>query len=151
MNCEICGKQISEERQAIIADAKLTVCGDCAKFGKELPRIQREIRKIGMPYTEGMAAEEETLAKGWGERIRKARENAKLTQEEFAKKISEKAGLIKHIESEKLTPEDAVVKKIEKALNIRLKEKIGVNVPVREAPTEALTLGDMIKIKKRKQ
>lgn len=151
MNCEVCGKQIPDERQAIIADAKLTVCETCAKFGKELPRMHTEPKKVRLSYTESMPTEEERLVPGWGERIRKARENARLTQEELAKKISEKAGIIRHIEGEKLKPEDAVVKKIEKALKIRLKEKIGFDTGARESPAEALTLGDMIKIKKRKQ
>lgn len=152
MNCEVCGKAIPGERRAIIADAMMVVCETCARFGKEIQATRAaEIKKVRAPYSGEMPAEQDRLAAGWGEKIRKAREQAKLTQEELAKKISEKAGLVRHVESEKQTPEDAVVKKIEKALNIKLKEKIGVNVPVREAPSEALTLGDMIKIKKRKQ
>jgi len=151
MNCEVCGKAIPEERRAIIADAMMVVCETCAKFGKELqmPRTS-DIKKIHAPYSEGMPAEEDTLAAGWGEKIRKAREHAKLTQEELAKKISEKAGLIRHMENEKQTPEKGVLKKIEKALGITLTEKASTQVPVREFKGDALTLGDMIKIKKRK-
>lgn len=152
MNCEVCGKAIPGERRAIIEDATMVVCETCARFGKEI-QITRDagIKKVRTPYSGEMPAEEDRLAAGWGEKIRKAREQAKLTQEELAKKISEKAGLIRHVESEKQTPENSVLKKIERALGIKLTEKTAAQVPVREPVGGALTLGDMITIKKRKQ
>ena len=53
-------------------------------------------------------------------RIRHAREAKGLSQKDLAMLLKEKEHLIKKIENAELIPEDAVRKKLEKALEIRL-------------------------------
>lgn len=60
--------------------------------------------------------------------IRKVREAQGLTIEELASKMMEKSALLRKIECEELIPEDAVRKKLETILNIKLTEKVSSQV-----------------------
>ncbi len=70
-----------------------------------------------------------------------------LNREEFAKRIKEKESVIRRVESEEMTPDDALIQKIEKFLGIKLR-KIYEEKPVRKKEIkEKLTLGDVVEVK----
>ncbi len=56
--------------------------------------------------------------------IRRAREARGMSHEDLARKIQEKASLLKKIERNDLTPDDSVRKKLERTLGISLTETI---------------------------
>ena len=158
MICELCGRDVPHLKKVIIEGVVLNVCDECAKFGTEIkgnkipkdvkylpPEIIRErIEKKRRRRDRGLE-EEEVLADDYPQRIRKAREKMNLTQDELAKKILEKKTVISKIERGEMKPDEKLIKKLEKVLNIKLKEKVS-NVYMREdKKVRGMTLGDLIK------
>ncbi|NIR13810.1 helix-turn-helix domain-containing protein, partial [Candidatus Bathyarchaeota archaeon] len=60
------------------------------------------------------------LVVDFGQRVRKARLEAGLTQEDLGRKIREKVSVLRKVETGKMTPDNILAKKLEHALNIKL-------------------------------
>lgn len=130
MLCEVCGKQAANAKKILLDGVEMLACEECASFGieKEKPREakkiffgdseEREIAKAGS-FDLGL-----DLKKNFGKIISSARQKQGLNLEELGKKIFEPVSLLKRIEAGHLKPSDALIKKLEKALEIKLKEKI---------------------------
>jgi putative transcription factor len=102
-----------------------------------------EFRKlIKVPQMEGT---DNVLVKDFSKVIRKSREEKKLTQEELAKRLSEKVSVIKRME-EGWQPSDKLVGKIEKFFGIELKEKAVDLVKEKRQKSKKLTIGDVVDI-----
>ena len=148
--CDMCGK----EKNLVIADiegTELNVCNDCAKFGKIIRKIEpireeKEIRrKIQKEDEEEII---ERIIENFGKIIKEGREKLNLKQDEFAKKINEKASIIHSLESEHHEPNIKLANKIEKFLKIKLIEKETIEESnLNTIKSEALTIGDLIKKK----
>jgi putative transcription factor len=85
----------------------------------------------------------------YGRVIREAREAQGLSPEELGLQIKEKASLLLKIEREEITPEDAIRKKLERELKIKLTDE---SEEARWKPgsgSKGLTLGDIASIKKK--
>ncbi|QSG06498.1 multiprotein bridging factor aMBF1 [Halapricum desulfuricans] len=67
-----------------------------------------------------MFDEMDEVAQDYDNRIRSAREAAGLSQEELAKKLNEKASLIRKLEHGEILPSDDVQRKLERELDIDL-------------------------------
>jgi putative transcription factor len=146
--CEICGKEIKKAKQAIIEGSLLNVCDACAAFGKVIPeeKIMPQKKKI-----KEEKEEEIEIVENFPEIFRKLREKLGLTQDEFAKKVNEKESEIRKIEAGKILPSLELASKIEKQYGVKLIEKKEVELhEKREEKKLDLTLGDVIKLKKRK-
>lgn len=129
MNCEICGTPIRGEPQLVLTDsAKLWVCNVHARLGTV---IKETIAKAGVAAPSSapkpplipkfdIIEEELQLREDFGTAIKKAREKMGLTQEELALKINERASLIRHLETGKMKPTDALATKLERFLKIEL-------------------------------
>jgi putative transcription factor len=148
-----------------IESTVLSVCSSCAKFGDEVsaPLVRRgsmppviaqrlEARKRRLTprdvYTE---AGQEELAEDFPQRIRRAREDRGWKQADLGAKINEKVSVISQLESGAISPGDALVRKIEHALGIKLKEKVVPVAMKKQSPTGGLTLGDLIKMKEERE
>jgi putative transcription factor len=89
---------------------------------------------------------------GYGKRIRRGREKLGFTHEELSRKIGEKISLLQKLETEKMTPDLALAKKLENTLRIKIlgaptKAQVGDEVNAHK-PTD-LTLGDVVVVQKR--
>ena len=129
--CEICGKKVEKVRKVKVDHIVLEVCGDCEGFGepveeKLLPtRVAvREKKIFSHKKPERNVIEEYVLADDYPEKIRKSRQSLGILQKDLAKMINEKQSVISKIEGGEFTPDDALVKKLEKTLKIELKEAI---------------------------
>jgi putative transcription factor len=93
-----------------------------------------------------MYDEIEELATDYDERIRTAREQAGLTQDELAKQLNEKASLIRKIEHGDTLPSDDVQTKLERNLNIDLTTSSDSedNEWDSENASDGYTLGDVV-------
>ena len=162
MQCEICGAEIRGESFKVSIDgSELTVCGGCSQYGKTTGKRAPVSRKVApvsrSPMTSGtrrpprkapeMVVDE--LIDDYGHAIREARERRKWSHDQLASKIKEKAMLLKKIEREEITPEDDVLHKIEKALDIRLTEKTGDSDWSGDRLNRGTTLGDIVNIKRK--
>lgn len=164
MQCEICGAEISGKSHHIIIDrAEMNVCDRCKGFGKEVERRGPVTStRRGAPATNDMSMVpvrrarrdlfdrmKDQLVEDYADAIKRAREAKHLTDEELANKILEKVNIIRKVERSELVPDEALIKKLEKALDVKLTE--GVAEPEsqgRREESRALTLGDLINVKK---
>jgi putative transcription factor len=89
------------------------------------------------------------LAQDYDQRLRNAREDAQLSQEELAQQLNEKVSLIRKIERGDVLPSDDVQRKLEKGLDINL--SAGSDVDETDWESDAsngdYTLGDVVKRK----
>jgi putative transcription factor len=164
MQCEICGAQISGKPHHILVDrAEMDVCDRCKGFGKEVERrspitsTRRGVAPEAGVSTVRRARHDlfdkmkDELVEDYAEVIKNAREAKHMTQEELAASILEKVNIIRKVERGELVPEEEVIKKLEKALDIKLTEGVAEpEVKGRRGESRALTLGDLIKVKKNK-
>ncbi len=170
MQCEMCGETIRGAAKLVrVEGAELQVCTKCEKFGTEVQQVRRadiarpstaaprpgktpttvvpvDRRKRDLfDYMEGEIVED------YAARIRKARMEKGLSAKDLAMQIKEREHLIKKIENSELIPEEAVRKKLEKVLEIRL-----IDAPVQESEKKVQskltpTLGDLTIIRKVKK
>jgi putative transcription factor len=178
VDCDICGKKgvsfIIE-----VEGAKMAVCPRCAYHGKIIHSLgtgeagEEQEAPAKMDYsTPKQFRVEEEVVDGYGRKIRRAREAEKIayeevneygkkekktrgmTIEELAKKVNEKASWLDRVENERMEPNPAEAKKLEKALGIKLVEKVEVSVtptPKSGGKNTELTLFDMMEMQKKKK
>lgn len=138
---------------AIVEGTKLSVCKHCGKFGKIISPVKTE--KIAEKKEEFFVEKPkkeiiQVITKDFAAKIKKKREQMGLRQEDFAKKISEKESLIHNIESGKFEPSIELARKLEKFLHIKLVEEYEEeHKPQISQKSESMTIGDMIKVKRR--
>ncbi|HSV42797.1 MAG TPA: multiprotein bridging factor aMBF1 [Methanomassiliicoccales archaeon] len=164
MPCELCGNETGKLTAVMIEGTQLKVCGDCAKFGdgvkaggKDAPnriviQSRLENRERRMKTKDVYQAEEQVaeLVEDYAERVRHAREGKGWKQEELAIKMSEKLSLVQKVERGDMRPDDALIKKLEKTLNIQLIEKVPLIKPEKKAMAgKGLTLEDFIRTSKK--
>ncbi len=162
MICEMCGKEVPLTRAVFIEGTKLEVCPHCSKFGDEFrgsrpkgaapaasPQVieqrlqRREQRMKGRDIYRG--TEDIELIDDYGGAIRKARMEKGMDREQFAASIFEKKGILAKIESNDLIPDDKMVKKLEKALGIKLTETVKSGGNIGGGQSTRMSLGDFIK------
>ncbi len=161
MICEMCGIEVPVTKPVFIEGTKLSVCMNCARFGDENKaggpsgapvtagvveeRLQRREKRMSTRniYESSTSVE---LVDDFGREVREARESKGMTIEEFANSINEKKGTIAKIESNNIIPDDKLIKKLEKALGISLRETVqtGVSVGSRKS-AGGMTLSNFIK------
>ena len=161
MECEICGKPVSETNptRAKIEGSVMVVCKECAKLGKiqkapPKPKFQQKKKgkKTAQPkrnYRNDDPTDE--LIENYNTAVRNAREAKNWSREDLGRKINERVSVINRIESGKMTPDNKLTKKLEKALNITLLESIGnedLNQFINNSSGER-TLGNIVKIKRK--
>ncbi len=153
MQCDMCG---SEQRlfKTNIEGSVLNVCRECSKFGKVISEIKvpekikpKKIIIKSEPESEII----EMLIPDFAEKIRSKREKLGLKQEDFAKKISEKESVIHKLETGEFQPNLELARKLEKILNVKLIEEYEEEYKTAaKTSSETPTIGDLIKIRKRK-
>ena len=168
MECEICGKTIPENNpiRAKIEGSVMIVCKDCSKLGtiqKEPPKpkfvkqtkknkkTNKQKNQIKNKKYSNRDEPQEELIEDFEIEIRKAREKKDWSREDLGRKINERVSVITRIETGKMTPDTKLTKKLEKALSIKLLEKINsvdLNQFIDNSSSER-TLGNIVKIKRK--
>ena len=161
MICELCGKEVSFLKSAVVERTTMEVCTECMKFADgDLTAVLRAKRaKEARAQTSGghtggarlgpsdvLAKGEEELVLDYPDVIRNARMQADITQEALAKKINEKKSIIAKLETGHMRPNNELIRKLERALDIKLREKVK-DYAIRGGQQKSmkLTLGDFIK------
>ena len=164
MECEICGKEVPEHNpiRAKIEGSVMVVCKECSKLGtiqkappKPKFRQQNKSKKQknntrNKNYSRRDEPSEE-LIEDFEIEIRKARESKNWKREDLGKKINERVSVITRIETGKMTPDVKLTKKLERALDIKLLEKVD-NVDLNQfinSSSGERTLGNVMKIKRK--
>ncbi len=164
MECEVCGKNIHGNATTIIMEGiQMKVCRDCEKLGtvlkpKVTPNITKKPTSEVAKVSRARAAERSKqyfagldvgIVENYEVKIKEAREKKGWTQEELANNIKERVPLIRSVERGAITPEEDLVKKLERALDIKLLEQTSDDKDYSGGPSKNLTLGDVVKIKRK--
>ncbi|MEM2934690.1 MAG: multiprotein bridging factor aMBF1 [Methanocellales archaeon] len=156
MQCEICGAEIKGKPFYIrIEGSELNACSNCSRFGTV---VEREMQSAATAKPIGKVVKHkdifdqiDAIVPNYGEVIRKERERRGWTQEELARRILEKANVIKKIERQELMLEEEVRKKLERVLEVKLVQPVEMGEVKRQrSSSRELTLGDVVTIKKKK-
>lgn len=142
MLCEMCGKDVESASRVRVEGSVLQLCADCAKFGTPLSPPPPDLAPVPdfSPVPPGPPGErivfrtrrleerdlfkelpEMELAEDWPQRVRTAREHLTWTPEELGKRLNEKKSVVLKLEAGAIRPPDAMVRKIERLLKIRLR------------------------------
>ena len=161
MECEICGKPVSETNptRAKIEGSVVVVCKECAKLGTiqkapPKPKFRKNKKeKSNVQPKRNYRNDEPTeeLIENYNTAVRNARESKNWSREDLGRKINERVSVINRIESGKMTPDNKLTKKLEKALNITLFEDVNdvdLNQYLNNTSGER-TLGNIMKIKRK--
>ncbi len=160
MICELCGIDVPQTKFVKVEGAALHVCPKCEKFASS-GAVKTETGQVLRPsVAEGLAvrqkrqrekdiyesSEEKELALDYPEKVREGRMRKGLSQEELARLINEKKSMIVKVENGEIRPNDKLVRKLERALEMSLREKIESGTgDERRAYSQGMTLGDFIK------
>lgn len=168
--CEICGKKTKFPTTAVkVEGAEFKACSDCTKLGTVIERrpANQAGKSSGTPapsryaprsgYADAakprprnyFAGLENDLVEEYDAVIKKAREAKGMSQEDLALKIKEKASLIKKIERKEIHPEESVIQKLEKELNIKLTEAFDSSETFQHRSAGGTTLGDIAFVKRK--
>ncbi len=147
--CEICGER-EAKFTVLLEGATMNACAVCAKGAKILHKKPEEKAEKGVKVVETGIVEED-IVEGYGEIVKKAREQKGLTRKELAAKISESESYLEHIEKEKMRPTLKTARKLEKALGIKLIEKTTEMIieKTEKKKREELTLEDFVEKKEK--
>ena len=143
MLCEMCGNEVETTSRTRIEHSVLQLCPACSKFGTPVdppPPARSEtapasargrpLEAATRPASRPRRLEERDLyteigelelAPDWGQRVRRAREALTWTPEELGKRLNEKKSVVLKIETGGLHPPDALVRKLEHLLKVRLR------------------------------
>jgi len=162
MLCELCGKEAGPVKPVFIEGTKLHVCQNCMRFGEEYKtqggrpnapapsasvieeRLQRREKRMQTKdvYADTQSTE---IIDDYGRVIRDARTAKGMDVEQFAASINEKKGIIAKVEANDLVPDERLMRKIERALNIKLTETVMSNHGTNKTPGAKMTLENFIK------
>jgi putative transcription factor len=142
----------------------LSVCPSCAKFGKEVSpaaqkapdthpvvadRLEQRARRMSTRDVLSEMEGGEDIAADLPARVRNARNAKGWRQDQLASKINEKASVVAKLETGALVPNDALVKKLERALGVKLREKVERTEAKKYTGPSTMTLGDLLELDER--
>ena len=159
----MCGQEVPRLRKITIEGSVLSVCSNCVKFGSgssskaegeaTIPdtiteRLERREKRLRTKDV--FESPQKELALDYSNRIRNARQSKGLSQEDLGKKINEKKSVVAKLEHGDMIPDEKLISKLERALDITLKETLtSASTPQKTETPHGMTLGDFIKIKKK--
>ncbi len=158
MQCELCGKKIEEPYIILLEGTNVKVCKDCSVYGKivKTPKTKKvfEKPKVTRKVPESKIEVVEEIVFDYDKKLKKAimRENQKL--EVIAKKLNMKESELRSYETGSRKPSIETAKKLEKFFKIKLVETIELGkekIEKVENNNSSLTIGDLIKIKRKKK
>jgi putative transcription factor len=160
MQCELCGKESKKLIPVRIEGVEMQVCEECAKFGitpksysrkpksilgKKPSNTKKTIKRPKRDIFDSL----KTIVEDYGDIIKEARMKKGMDLKELAKRVGIKESTLHKIERNELEPEEKYVKRLEKELNISLYEESEQDYNM-DSSRDEFTLGDFVKIKKRK-
>lgn len=121
--CEICGAEAERLSRVKLEGTVLEACKNCASLGEVLPQAPHSLaaRPAALPKKIDMS---EFVVPGFGGMVKSARERQKLEFRALAEKLQIKEPLLHRVEQGRLVPDLGLAKKIERALGIKLVERI---------------------------
>ena len=159
-DCELCGAMKVGTRTVIMGRAEVQACKKCTeKMGLAEKKVAPGLAKalsattpksggyggIGRKGKDIMLKGEKELASDFAKRVSTARTQRGWDKRELARRMAEKINIINNVESGK-RPTDAVIRKLERTLDITLMVDASPdeNRHVNSGQARGLTLGDFL-------
>jgi len=147
--CELCGAEGVSTNKGIVSNVSVEVCTRCTEtmdielhrspFEQKRPQLRKQMsqRRTQSDKTE--------LSSDFHIRLRKARDSKGWTQKELARRMNVRVNLIQKAESG-TRPTDDLISKLEKVLNVKLKEDSDAVHDSMISPTSSrgLTIADAL-------
>jgi putative transcription factor len=147
-SCELCGKDTDSLKKTKIEGATLKVCNSCSEMGETVETKSRKRKKKKKSRNRSRKKDTKTLASDYGERVKQAREEEKLSISEVADDLNEKESVVKKIENAELKPDKSLASKLSKKFGIELYVNPEVaDVDTDSGDTRSATLGDVAEVK----
>jgi len=166
----MCGAETDSPTKIQTEGTELQVCSNCTEFGTVIHDEETEKSTSSSSGSAGGSSgssttrqsppssgsspsrddpfdEMGTLAPDYDSRVRNARENEGLTQEDLADDLNEKLSLIRKIERGEMRPSEEVRTKLESELGVSLTEEVGGEEWDTEGSSGGYTVGDIIERK----
>ena len=139
MICELCGREVPKLKMVDVEGSILKVCFDCAKFGKESApkpvepsgdekgeaihrRLEQRTKRMGGRDIFSEFSEE--LVEDYHKLIARARNDKEWTQADLGRKLNERKSIIAKLENKTIKPDNKLIRKLEKTLEIVLLERV---------------------------
>ena len=133
----------------MIEGSRVKVCPRCTSHGRVLEGVQKDPTRI-KKRSRYKREEEFDIVQDYDKLIRDARNKRGWKQEELADKVNESTSVVSHLESGKMTPSKKVARKFENLLEITLIQQTSrQEIEYDNTPDKEVTLGDLVKIRKR--
>lgn len=160
MICELCGAEVPRTKLVMVEGAAVNACQRCEKYASSgavktkegkvmLPSVAERLgsRERRMRQKDVLTRGEKELVDDYPIRVRKGRQRAGMSQDDLAKQLNEKKSIIVKIENGDIRPTDKLISKLERALDITLKEYLEIEDAKahRDSSSGGMTLGDFIK------
>lgn len=144
MECEMCGREISNPVKARIEGTVLSVCNNCSQLGEKMEY------RTEVPDRKKIRLDTKSINPEFTKILKSARKYSRLSVEQLAEKIGEKSAVVERVEKG-MRPTDELAKKLEKALNVKLFgiEEISIEKTKKRDNSQALGEIAVIKIKKK--
>lgn len=175
--CDMCGRE-AHTRLHRIESAEVMACASCGRYGilisqekkikqKNIPQNNFSNKSRGSNTRHSSRRDQnykikssmnKILIEDYGTTISRSREKLGISRKELAESMFIRETLLMRIETEKVRPNDEIIKKLEKTLEISLMESSDQEMvtvsdyrsQTSSSRSRALTLGDFAKIKKSK-
>jgi len=156
--CTRFGSKVSEKQQVFEDESEVTFVRSSP--GGKGPSVSHVKVKTGTTHTpvrprqrsrRDILRSDKVLVDDYGEVIKEARKAKGLSLEQFAQMINEKASLIQKLEKSEFNPPESLIVKIERKLDISLKEEAAAPIFTGSTSAKDTTLGDVVKLKKKKR
>lgn len=157
--CSKFGTKTSSKSQGMIDDSKESEVtfvksnpsgkGPSVSHVKVKTGAQRQAPTRRKRYRDSLDSDE-VLVEEYGTVIKNARKAKGFKLEDFAQMINEKSSLLQKIEKSEFNPPHSLIIKIERKLDISLREE--ASAPIYTGTSaKSTTLGDVVKLKKKKR
>ena len=148
-NCETCGRDLPLVR-AEIEGVDLNVCAPCARFGKIKSSAQQRARLLHASIQQEAPAFR--VVANITALLHQARQTKQMTQEDFAKLLRERESSVIKWENGSIQPDVETAQRVGRILGLSLVEKdeAGSDVMEKSRKQDEPTIGDMVKVRKRK-
>ncbi len=164
MICELCGSDVPRTKLVMVESAAMNACPKCEKFASSgavktkegkvmLPSVADRLgsRERRMRQRDVLTHGEKELVFDYHHRVRKGRQKMSMSQDELAKSLNEKKSIIVKIENGDIRPTDKLIAKLERALDITLKDYLETDDDdgqgSQQQQSKGMTLADFIKTK----
>lgn len=148
-SCELCGNETTSLTKVKIEGAEVKTCDSCAQMGEEVNTgTSKPRKKKTESKSRTRGRDTDTLAPDYGDRVRDAREDEKLSLAEVSDDLNEKESVIRKVENQDLKPEKSLASKLSRKFGVDLYVNPEVsNVDDSTSDSRSATLGDVAEVK----